>query len=160
MTAKPLAQIKAEIDAYLLEHGAAVDPSPILRETLFDVLDSLKAYNAPDPHLIRLTYPGIPPQDSMVLGEVFVVGVVFPANFEGSQFRCFVAPNEDYTLRILKNGDDAGAIDFAAGQTSATISTRDGESLRFDPGEILQLVTQASLDVISGLFGALAGTRV
>ncbi|MBG0802828.1 hypothetical protein IYW40_15280 [Methylocystis sp. H4A] len=160
MTAKSIAQIKADIDAHLQAHGASIDPSPVLRKTLFDILDSLKAYNAPDPHLIRLTYPGIPSPNALVLGEVFVVDVAFPANFAGSQFRCLVAPHEAYMLRILKNGDEVGAIEFAAGQTSATISTSDGESLQFAPGDILQLVTQASLDVILGLFGALAGTRV
>jgi hypothetical protein len=160
MTAKPVAQIKAEIDAFLEAHGAPIDPSPILREKLFDILDSLKAYNAPDPHMIRLTYPGVLPPNAMVLGEVFVVGVAFPANLAGSQFRCVVAPNEAYTLRILKNGEDAGAIAFAASETIATLSTSDGESLQFEPGDLLQLVTQADLDVVSGVFGALAGTRV
>jgi len=111
------------------------------------------------PYDLKITYPGIPPAGETILADVLARTVQFPANLTGSKFLCSTAPTNDYTIDVTKNGTTVATIVFAAGQTTAAMSTPGAAAFSGAAGDVIRLVTPVSLDVIKGICGTLTGTR-
>jgi hypothetical protein len=133
-------------------------------KTLQELKDSAGTIGAFAPDLqpqiynLKVTYPGIPANDSVIVGDVFSRRVAFPYDAVYSRFKCVRAPYAEYTLSIKKNDVEVGTIVFDADETTAVVSFIEG----FDciAGDMLTVVTQSTLDVIKGIYGTISGIRV
>lgn len=85
--------------------------------------------------------------DEIVFYYIFVRSCVFAQDMSGSFAKTFVAPTNDMTFLIQKNGADIGYMIFDHGTVTAKFATVNSMKIAFNAGDVLTLVAPSQADI-------------
>lgn len=111
----------------------------------------------PAPSYVSGSWSGAPAAGQVIERYIFATPTNFPAGLAGSYGTAGIAATAAASFTIAKNGTGVGAMDFAAGATSATFSL--ATATAFAAGDVLTIIAPASPDAsLANLAWTLAGT--
>lgn len=89
---------------------------------------------------------GMPMGDEIVFYYIFVRSCLFPMNLTGSIAKTFVAPTNDMTFLLQKNGATVGYLIFDHGTTIARFATVNSLNIAFNATDVLTIVAPSQSD--------------